>query len=262
MSKEDVVEKKELEVRNAGELAMFIDHEEKVVGFEDMDSSTMAVPFIKVLNQMSPELDTDSTQYMKGATQGDIVNTISKKNYGKSLVATCVKFEHIVIEWQPNRGGFAGYHTPVEAEKITFDRSVFGQHKTKEGNVLSDTYMYYWVVQGHERDGVVVFAADSADIKQGKKLNAEMLGKFDAKGRKAPPYAQLYKMETIKDKNDQGSWYKPVYSFVGFLQDAQAFEIIKGVIESLKETVVDYSKADGEKTEPAQNTSKADLTEY
>ena len=230
MSKEDVVEKKELEVRNAGELAMFIDHEEKVVGFEDMDSSTMAVPFIKVLNQMSPELDTDSTQYMKGATQGDIVNTISKKNYGKSLVATCVKFEHIVIEWQPNRGGFAGYHTPVEAEKITFDRSVFGQHKTKEGNVLSDTYMYYWVVQGHERDGVVVFAADSADI--------------------------------IKDKNDQGSWYKPVYSFVGFLQDAQAFEIIKGVIESLKETVVDYSKADGEKTEPAQNTSKADLTDY
>ena len=49
---------------------------------------------------------------------------------------------------------------------------------------------------------------------------------------------------------------------MGFLQDAQAFEIIKGVIESLKETVVDYSKADGEKTEPAQNTSKADLTDY
>ena len=258
----------ELETKKATDLAKvngamlpsFMDVKDSAKGFEDMDSSTKAIPFIKVLNSMSPELDKDSEGYMAGAEQGDIVNTVSHFNYKKKIQVVCVKFEHIFTEWRPNRGGFAGYHTPLEADKIAVDKT-FGAWKTKEGNDLVDTYMYYFVIVGHENDGVVVFAADSSDLKEGKKLNAMLSTRFDGNGQRAQIYHQINTMATIKASNDQGKWYKPVYEFVGYIQEESLYLAVKALREALdlEEVKVDYNQMQGAESKKA---SVPDDSEY
>jgi len=239
-------------------LASFISTEDTAEGFEDMDSSTRAIPFIKVLNAMSPELDSDSPNYMAGARQGDIVNSVTKENYGRNINVIVSKFEHIVTEWKPMRGGFVGYHTPLEAESLIVDKT-FGAWKSKEGNDLVDTYMYYFVIEGHENDGVLVYAADSSDLKEGRKLNAMLTTRFDATGRRAMMYHQVYKMETMKASNDKGSWYKPSYEFVGFIQDEKLYLTVKAIRDALGagEAKVDFNQMDGagKQTTPATDAS-------
>lgn len=241
-------------------LATFIDQNDTADGFEDMDSSTRAIPFIKVVNAMSPELDEANPNFIQGVKQGDIVNSVTHMNYGKALHMVVVKFEHIVTEWKPNRGGFVGYHTPLEGEKLAVDKT-FGSWKSKEGNDLVDTYMYYVVIEGHENDGVVVFAADSSDLKEGRKLNAMMSTRFDANGKRAMGYHQVYNMYTMKTSNDKGSWYKPAYEFVDFIQDEKLYLTVKAVRDALGagDAKVDFNQMQNTGTEKA---SAPDASEY
>lgn len=251
-------EANELEERKLGTLATFMAEDDNDSGFEDMDASTRAIPFIKVVNAQTPELDQDNPLYIQGVRQGDIINSVIHKNYGKSINFVVAKFEHIVTEWKPNRGGFVGYHTPIEGEKRAVDKT-FGAWKTKEGNDLVDTYMYYMVIEGHETDGVVVFAADSSDLKEARKLNSMLSTRFDANGKRAMGHQQVYRMSTQKATNDKGSWYKPTYEFVDFIQSEFLYHTVKAIREALG---AGEAKVDFNQMETGEKASAPDTSEY
>jgi len=222
----------------------FLNTGDSAHGFEDLNVNTMAIPFIKVLNAQSPELSRKRNEYIEGASIGDLVNTITHKNYGKIVDFTVVKFEHIFVEWKPNRGGFVGYHTPVQAEQKAVDKTVFGKWVTREGNLLQDTYMFYWVIQGHEADGVVVFSADSADIKNAKKLNSMMLSNRFADGTRALPYHQVYTAESVEVDNGEQTWWQLTYSFKGYVDEKLYLEAVEQR-KLLEQKSVDYSLIEG-----------------
>jgi len=233
-------------------LPAFIDKHDNAVGFEGLGIDTMAIPFIKVLNAMSPELDESESRYMAGAKLGDIVNSVTHKNYGKSIDFVVIKFEHIFIEWLPERGGFAGYHQPEEAMALAIDPTKFGTKKASNGNDLDETYMYYMVINGHEEDGVVIFSADSADLKQGKILNTLLLTKRFADGQKALPHHQIITGTTVDMKNDKGKWKALTFTFKEFV-DENVYNIVMQERKLLAGKKVDYSLAGGDDTVKTQN---------
>lgn len=211
----DVAERKQ-----AGAVALtFLKAEDNAVGFEDLNISTMAIPFIKVLNAQSPELNKRNVEYIEGATVGNVVNSVTKKNYGSHFDFTVIKFEHIYVEWRQNRGGFVGYHSPEDAERLAVDKT-FGNWTTEAGNLLTETYMYYIVIKGHESDGVCVYSADSADIKNAKKLNTMLMSRRLPDGRRALAFHQVYRAETVDMSNDKGAWKALAFSFVDFIDEA------------------------------------------
>lgn len=50
-------------------------------GFENVTSENMAMPFIKLISDASPENKKTNEKYIEGAAPGMIVNTVTKKLY-------------------------------------------------------------------------------------------------------------------------------------------------------------------------------------
>ena len=205
--------KKELEFINADE--------DTLKGFEDINNLTMAIPFIKVLQQLSPELNKAKPTFVKEAEVGDFFNTVTKEVYGPSIEVIILKFERIYTEWLPNRGGLVNYHSPADAERVAMNPQKFGGWITNDGNSLQENYIYYLLIVGHESEGVAVISMASSGIKVAKKLNRLLVTHTLANGQRAFPYYLVWNFNTEYIENDKGNWFTITFEFKGYINEKQ-----------------------------------------
>ncbi len=209
-------------------------------GFEQITQETMAIPFVRILQKLSPQLNKQKPEYVEGAEEGQFFNTITKMVYGSSIRCIVLKFEHMYIEWRPERGGFVGYHSPEHAEQLAVDHT-FGNWKTKDGNLLQETYAYLVLIEGHEREGVCVLSMGSSSIKVAKQWNRLMVTHIMENGKQARPYYLVWELKTEYMSNDKGDWYMPSVSFVSYIGKAQ-YEITQTERKLLPSRQVDYAQ--------------------
>lgn len=233
--------------------ADYLKEEKDVKGFEDINMETMAVPFVKVLQLLSPELNARKPEYIKDAEVGDFVNNVTGTNYGKEIEVVIMSFERIYTEWKPNRGGFVGRHTPEHAADIAEDMT-FGKWKTAEGNILSENYVYFVVVIGHEDEGVSVLSLSSTQIKEAKKLNKLLVTRRFEDGGKIIPWHQTYKVMSEFQSNDQGEWYGVKFEFSGIV-DKNLYFKVKEERNLIGEKKVDYSQLEDHSSEKSSSSS-------
>lgn len=234
----------------------FIDEADGMQGFEDIDLSTVAIPFLKILQTLSPELNKKKPAFIEGAEEGDLVNTVTKHNYGSEIEITILKFEHVFTEWRPERGGLVGVHDPVNAERLAANKT-FGKWKTKDGNDLSENYMYYVIIKGYEDHGVCIISAVSTNIPAAKVLNKLMLMQRWGNGQKAMPFHQIYKVKTVFNTNEKGDWYTFSFQFVGFV-DQELYLAAKEERKLLPTKQVDYAQIE-DRSGGASADSKDDI---
>ena len=71
------------------------------VGFDNMDQQDLALPFIRVLGQLSPQINERDSKYIEGAKAGMIYNSVTNKLYdgvkGINVIPCYYKREY--IEW-------------------------------------------------------------------------------------------------------------------------------------------------------------------
>ncbi len=84
--------------------------EEAGAGLENFTTEDMQIPFIRILQALSPQLNKQDSMYIKGAEQGDIFNTVSQTVYRADegvLVVPCF-FEKKFLEFglRSSGGGF------------------------------------------------------------------------------------------------------------------------------------------------------------
>lgn len=211
-----------------------------VDGFSGVDSTTSSVPFIKLMQAISPELNKKKPEYVEGAQSGMFINNITKEVYGEVLRIIPVLFERVYVEWLPDRGGFVAQHSLATAKALTITEE-FGKWVTAEGNNLVETYMYYFMLPDHLEDGLVALALSKSTIKAGKTLNTAVTRKFFPNTAKlAPSFTQIYRMEVVEASNDKGSWNQPTFKFDGFVKP----DIAKMASEFLKSLSSGEKKAD------------------
>ena len=81
--------------------------------------NALAIPRIKLLQKMSPEVDKYSPKYVKGAEPGAFINSITGEVYGDELYALNLKFKIEYVVWRnlDIGGGLLGNFTSqAEAE--------------------------------------------------------------------------------------------------------------------------------------------------
>ena len=212
-------------------------------GFEDINGSTMAIPFVRILQSLSPQLNKQKPEYIQGAQVGDWFNTTTKEIYGPEINVLVLKFERIFIEWKPNRGGFVGYHTPENAERLAVD-TTFGNWKTKEGNELQENYVYMILVEGHEGEGISVLSLSSSAIKVAKEWNRLMTTHIMENGQKAKPYYLVWKLGTDYKENEKGAWYVPTVKFMRYIDEVQ-YALAQTERKMLPSKRIDYAQIEG-----------------
>lgn len=209
-------------------------------GFEDITTSTMAVPFLRILQKGSPQLNEKKPEYIADAKSGMLFNTVTKELYGTSIGVIALKFEHMYIEWLPDRGGFVQYHSPENALRLASD-TTFGHWKAANGNDLTETYAYIVMIEGKEHEGIMVLSLAGSSIKVAKEWNRLMTTQIMDNGKKAMPYYIIWKMATEYKENEKGDWYQPKVVFDRYVTMEQV-EIARTERKMIPMRTIDYAQ--------------------
>ena len=67
----------EMTAKNTGSVALFGDDLQQ--GFENMTQEDMALPFVRILGQLSPQVTDGDAKYIDGAKPGMIYNTVTSE---------------------------------------------------------------------------------------------------------------------------------------------------------------------------------------
>ena len=176
------------------------------VGVSDLSSEDLAIPFLKVLQKMSDELDD-----LDDAKAGDIYNTVTKnvvKGKDGVTVINCA-YSLQYIEWEPRGTGTgAPHHIYSSADDIpqtergddNKDYVVGGS-----GRYLERTAQHYGMTQQ------ALLPMKSTQFKKSKQWNSAMrsLKMKDSKGGlfTPPRFSHIWKLETVPEENKNGSWH-------------------------------------------------------
>jgi len=179
-------------------------------GFEGADKDSYAIPFLRILQSTSPQINEDEPAYIEGAKVGMFFNTITGELFGKELDVIPAHYARDFIEWMPNRGGFVTTHG---SDPVILDRIVKIDDNNNSildnDNVIQDTRNHYVLLADHLEQGPIILSLTSTGIKHSKKWMTLMNTLMIPNSKKqAPMFAGVWKIESVQNKNDDGTWYQ------------------------------------------------------
>ena len=204
-------------------------------GAQNITQDDLALPFLKVLGQLSPEVNTRNgkSKYIKGAEPGMILNTVSTELYdgAKGISVLPVFYKRQYIEWQ-DRGEGQGspvhiYEAGDDIPQTTRDKS--NKDRLANGNYLENTASHYVIVLG-DSPSTALISMKATQLKISRKWNSMMMGiKLQGKnGLFTPPtYSHIYTLKTVQMSNDKGTWFGWDVSKEGPVKDKSVYDIAK-----------------------------------
>ena len=223
---------------NAGALSTTLFEDDANAGSQNISQEDLALPFLKVLGQLSPEINTRDAKYIKGAQPGMILNTVTGDYYDgeKGIQVLPVFYKRQYIEWQ-DRGESMG--APVAIHEVNSDllgkvtRDKSNKDRLPNGNYLENTASHFVVLLG-KTPTTALISMKATQLKVSRKWNSIMMGiKMQGKnGLFTPPtYSHIYKLKTVQMSNDKGTWFGWDVSKVGPIEDKSVYGIAKNFAE-------------------------------
>lgn len=270
--KETTTELAEVKNNALSAIPSFISAEELGAGFEGTDKDSYAIPFLQILQKMSPMVDEDSPKYVEGAKAGMLYNTVTGRLFdGKAgLQFIPCAYKRSFIQWgaRDNGGGFKGEFTPEQVEEmkaegklVLVDNKLYvpdadGKVDEKKSDYVADTRSHFIITidPDNGETSCAILSCASSQIKASRNLMTSLnQKKIDAGGgrRATPPtYANIGLITTIGLSNDSGSWSGIVFKLEGLVSDADLFGEARDLYKSINsgELKADYSKVDAETT--------------
>jgi len=217
----------------AGALATNVFEADANQGAENIKNEDLALPFLKVLGQLSPEVNKQDAKYVEGAESGMILNTVTNTLYDgkKGIEVLPVFYKRQYIEWQERGEGKGApvniYNAGDNIPKTNRDKS--NKDRLSNGNYLENTANHYIVILG-SNPATALISMKATQLKISKKWNSMMLGlKMQGKnGLFTPPtYSHIYKLKTVQQSNDKGTWFGWDVSQVGPVKEKAVYDIAK-----------------------------------
>jgi hypothetical protein len=228
----------EEELGTAGALVLATSFEEDAHGgFENMDKDDLALPFLRLLTNVSPEVGE-----VEGAMPGMIYNSVSGALYDgkKGIEVIPCAYVRQYIEWAP-RGSGSG--APIAIHPATSDilsrtHREPGDNKDylDNGNYIENTANHYVMVMEGGVPNPALIVMKSTQLKKSRKWNSMMMSvKVPGKnGLFTPPmYSQVYRLTTVGESNDKGKWFGWEIERVGNVEDMGVYQTAKDFATSI-----------------------------
>jgi hypothetical protein len=233
------------EKKTAG-LPSNIFEEDAAKGLGKIGQEDLALPFLKILGQLSPEVNKRDGKYVEGSEPGMIFNSVSGELYdgvkGIDVIPCFYKLEY--IEWK-DRGEGPG--APV----AIYDSSSDIMSKTKpdanykdrlpSGNYIEKTASHFVIITG-DSPSTALISMKSTQLKISRKWNSMMSG-IKWKGQNGNLYtpasfSHIYRLKTTQLSNDKGTWFGWEVSKVEKNTDATLYNQAKSFSESISKGAV------------------------
>lgn len=249
---------------------------------ETMSKDDMSIPFLGILQSLSPQCTKGEPEFIKGAEPSDLFDTVTQKVFkttdddGNPVPASIqilpIFYKRSMIEWVPRTkgGGLVKEYSIEDGMTIKTVRNDANQDIIQSGsplgtpgNQLVDTHTHFvFVIHPDGNYEPMIIACSSTQLKPSKDLN-NMVSKHKLPdGRKAPRFFGIYSVTTQRRSNDKGSWYVWKFEKVDDVLNAGKMDMFRDAMEfyhgvEAGEHKADYTKADGD-VNPAVATGDKD----
>ena len=223
--------------KKEGALAVNVFEADANKGSQNISQEDLALPFLKVLGQLSPEVNERDGKYVEGAKPGRIINTVTNELYDQINVLP-VFYKRQYIEWQ-DRGASTGAPVAIhEADSDILSQTTRGKDykdRLPNGNYLENTASHFVILLGSSPQTALI-SMKATQLKVSRKWNSMMMGiKMQGKnGLFTPPtYSHIYNLKTVQMSNDKGTWFGWDVSKVGPIEDKSVYDIAKGFADQV-----------------------------
>ena len=214
--------------------------EDAAKGLGNIGQQDLALPFLKILGQLSPEVNKRDGKYVEGAEPGMIFNSVSGELYdgtkGITVVPCYYKLEY--IEWKDRGEGSGG---PVQIHDASSD--IMSQTKTDanykdrlpNGNYIDKTASHFVLIT-NPTAATALISMKSTQLKISRKWNSMMAGiKMKGKNGMFTPasFSHEYKLKTVQMSNDKGTWFGWEVQKIGPVANAELYQQAKAFAESI-----------------------------
>jgi len=221
-------------------------------GMQNVTTEDMAIPFLRILQQMSPQLNKREGAYVQGAEEGMIMNTVTgelwEADEGVLFIPCAFNFKHIVWKDRDQGGGIeASYPRGAELPSYTTDEK--NKMRTAEGHTLTPTAEHYGLIYDPKSGTIeqALISMSSTQLKHSKKWNSMMQQqqvKTKQGMKQAPSYSRVYRLKTVGESNDQGNWSNWSISIEGPVTDVDVYRAARSFARSVNEGKVEVKYTD------------------
>ena len=203
-------------------------------GFQTMSQDDLALPFLKVLGQLSPEVNTRHAKHIKEAAPGMILNTVTNELYdgAKGIQVIPCYYKREFVEWKDrgeSMGAPVGIHASDSEVVASAKRDSTNKDRLPNGNYIENTASHFVLLLG-ENPCTALITMKATQLKTSRKWNTMMMGiKLQGKdGLFTPPtYSHVYKLTTVQQSNDKGTWFGWDVSKIGPVKERAIYDNAK-----------------------------------
>lgn len=229
---------------------------------DNTSTDDIAIPRIRILQSASDQTKKSTPEYIKGAEEGDLFNTLSQEIVkGDDGIYFVPVYRRIIyLEWKSVEigGGLVNNYGEDSSAYVSANSDDKGRRISKAGNEIVKTYDIFGYVVDIEKSvySEVLISMSKTQVKKIKQWNAMIRSLTDIKtGNQLPSFAGVYKIKTTPESNDMGSWFNYDINFAGY---TIAIPKIGSSIYKKAKSFAELVKVNAIKVDHSENTSQED----
>lgn len=179
-------------------------------GSENVTTSDLALPRLKVLQALSPEVTKGSAQYLSEAEPGLIMNSLNNNLYN-SLFVINLHYDRKIVVWKKRKFGggmFGTYETEAEAiEALENAKEVVEQYDISD----NPTHLVMLLSETGEPKGIALLDMPGTKAKVSRKWNS-LIAEQEEAGN--PRFGCVWELSVAAESNQSGNYYNFGLEFV------------------------------------------------
>lgn len=192
------------------------------------DSSEMQIPFVRLLQALSPQLNKKKAEYIEGASSGDAFNNVTNQYWdgeeGLTVIPCFQTTKYLEFTPRDMGGGFRG-EIPANSPLLQQTQRSGSKEILPNGNELVKSDQHFCLIV--EEDGSfqpVVIDMKSTQLKVSRRWKTQIAMqkiKHPKDGRMITPpvFATMWKLRSVEESNDQGSWSNWTVERIGTVEN-------------------------------------------
>ena len=224
----------------------------------------MQIPFIRALQALSPQLNKKKPEYIDGAEQGDLFNTVTgqvwKGEEGVIIIPCYQVTKYLEFTPRDMGGGFRGEISPTNPVLQQTTRQGSKELLPNGNELVKSDQHYCLVLDGEGSFQPAVIDMKSTQLKVSRRWKTQIAMqkiKHPKTGQMITPplFATEWKITTVEESNDQGSWFNPSVEKVGLVGERDLMLEAKAFRDSV---AAGEAKAVAEESVPTSSSVEQD----
>ena len=199
----------------------------------DYETSDLQIPFIRLIQAMSPQIKKSDPSFIAGASQGDVFNTVTGQSWegeeGVVVVPCYQETKYLKFKPREQGGGYLGELSKDDPD-ISRTTRTGAKEVLPDGNELVKSDQHYCLIldeSGVPTFGIVDMKSSGLKVSRRWKTQIKMLTiKHPKTGELVSPplFGTKWKLSAVEESNDQGTWFNWAVSNEGFVEDKELLD--------------------------------------